>query len=139
MNTHINANKLNYYPNWRNVVHPIPTSEGGYVEWLTLFCTQTGIDHSIIASKKRFQVWSNAFAELSFKNTSIRLNYSLKPDEKAHLINAFSFEPDHCDDPDVYRTYTELLNDIDFNLARTVAENVGGVTPDKPARANHGK
>lgn len=50
-----------------------------------------------------------------------------------------SFELSHCDDPDVYKTYTKLLNNIDFDLAKAVAQNVDGVVPDKPARPNHGK
>lgn len=64
---------------------------------------------------------------------------SLAPHEKSHLIEALSFELDHCDDPAVYEGYTKLLNNIDFELAKTVATNVGGVVPDKPVRANHGK
>jgi catalase len=59
--------------------------------------------------------------------------------EKKHLIDAFSFELDHCDDPIVYETYTKLLNCIDFELAKNVASNVGGIIPDKPGRENHGK
>lgn len=64
---------------------------------------------------------------------------SLKDYEKKHLIDAFSFELDHCDDPVVYETYTKLLNCIDFELAKKVASNVGGIIPDKPGRKNHGK
>jgi len=64
---------------------------------------------------------------------------SLMPHERAHLVSALSFELSHCDDPDVYKTYTELLNNIDFDLATKVAINVNGVVPEKPARANHGK
>lgn len=64
---------------------------------------------------------------------------SLTPHEKAHVLAAFSFELSHCDDPDVYKTYTKLLNNIDSDLAKTVAQNVGGVIPEEPARSNHGK
>ena len=64
---------------------------------------------------------------------------SLAPHEKKHLVDAFSFELDHCDDPVVYETYTKLLNCIDFELAKEVASNVGGIIPDKPGRKNHGK
>lgn len=55
------------------------------------------------------------------------------------MISAMSFELSHCDDPVVYETYTRLLNNIDFDLARAVATNVGGVVPDKPVKANHKK
>lgn len=64
---------------------------------------------------------------------------SLAPHEKKHLIDAFSFELDHCDDPVVYETYTKLLNCVDFELAKKVASNVGGIIPDEPGRKNHGK
>lgn len=64
---------------------------------------------------------------------------SLEPIEKKHLISAISFELDHCDDPVVYESYTKVLNNIDFDLAKQVATNVGGVIPEKPARVNHGK
>lgn len=56
-----------------------------------------------------------------------------------HLISAISFELSHVEDPIVFQTYTKLLNNIDFDLAKKVATNVGGVIPDKPARQNLGK
>ena len=64
---------------------------------------------------------------------------SLVPYEKKHLVDAFSFELDHCDDPVVYETYTRLLNCIDFELATKVASKVGGIIPDNRGRHNHGK
>lgn len=64
---------------------------------------------------------------------------SLAEHEKKHLIDAISFELSHCDDPVVYETYTKVLNNVDFELAKQVAINVGGVVPEKPARENHGK
>ena len=54
---------------------------------------------------------------------------SLTDYEQAHLISAISFELSHCDDPVVYETYTKLLNNVDFDLAKQVAINVGGVVP----------
>jgi catalase len=64
---------------------------------------------------------------------------SLAPHEKVHLVAAISFELSHCDEPEVYKTYTKLLNNIDFDLAKAVAQNIGGVVPEKPARPNHGE
>ena len=64
---------------------------------------------------------------------------SLAPYEKKHLIDAISFELDHCDDPVVYQTYTKVLSCIDFELAKEVASNIGSTIPDKPGRENHGK
>lgn len=63
---------------------------------------------------------------------------SLSEIEKTHLISAISFELDHCGDPTVYKTAILRLNDIDFDLAKQVATNVGGPLPDKPGHANHG-
>lgn len=51
---------------------------------------------------------------------------------------AISFELSHCDDPQVYETYTKMLNNIDFNLAKSVAWKVNGIIPKEPARQNHG-
>lgn len=45
----------------------------------------------------------------------------------------------HCDDQRVYGGYIKILNNIDFDLAVTVAKNVNGAVPDKPARINHGQ
>jgi catalase len=55
------------------------------------------------------------------------------------LISALSFELSHCDDHRVYKSYTQLLNNIDHDLAKAVAISVNGVIPDQPARQNHGK
>lgn len=64
---------------------------------------------------------------------------SLTPYEKAHMVAAFSFELSHCDDPIVYENYTKLLNMVDFDLAKQVATNVGGIVPEEPMRANKGQ
>jgi len=61
---------------------------------------------------------------------------SLAPHEKEHLINAFCFELSHCDDERVYKRYTDLLNNIDFDLATTIARRVNGTVPDKAGRSN---
>jgi catalase len=63
---------------------------------------------------------------------------SLTGYEKAHLVDALSFELSHCDDPVVYKNYTKLLNNVDHDLAKQVANNVGGVMPEGPTRGNHG-
>lgn len=64
---------------------------------------------------------------------------SLSPVEKRHVLNAFSFELDHCDDPLVYERASLRVNDIDEELAKLVATNVGGKQPSKPGRPNHGQ
>lgn len=72
--------------------------------------------------------------------TQAQLFYNtLSEVEKGHLISAISFELSHCDDPTVYKTATLRLNDIDHDLAKRVAINIGGPIPDKPGRTNHGR
>lgn len=56
------------------------------------------------------------------------------------MISAFCFELSHCDDESVAHTYSHVLQNIDFDLAKTVAEMVDGTPPDKTkVRPNHGR
>ena len=64
---------------------------------------------------------------------------SLTFNEKAHLQSAIAFELSHCDDPQVYKTYTKLLNNIDTPMAEVVAGMVNGTTPEGPPCENRGK
>ncbi|TFY83326.1 hypothetical protein EWM64_g686 [Hericium alpestre] len=64
---------------------------------------------------------------------------SLNPNEKQHLIDGASFELNHCDDPVVYEQYTRVLNNIDLELAKAIAINVGGIVSEVPDHANQGK
>lgn len=59
--------------------------------------------------------------------------------EKIHLANAISFELSHCEDPVVYKSNINVLNNIDLELVMSVAANVGGDVPTQPSRRNHGK
>lgn len=63
---------------------------------------------------------------------------SLAPYEKAHLIDAIAFELSHVEEQQIYETYTKILNNIDFDMAKSVAEKVNGEIPKSPARDNHG-
>ncbi|KAH9947715.1 catalase [Amylocystis lapponica] len=120
----ITKGQINYWPNRKEVARPVPTNEGGYADFA----------QKVAGIKQR--VRGTKFQE-HFSQAQLFYN-SLKPWEKAHLVSAISFELSHCDDPIVYESYTKVLNNIDFDLAKQVAINVGGVVPDKPARANHG-
>lgn len=64
---------------------------------------------------------------------------SLSPIERKHLVDAISFELSHCDDPLVYQNAIPRLNDIDHNIAKQIALNVGGPLPENFGRTNHGK
>lgn len=125
MRHRITAGTMNYWPNRKEIFPPVPPKQGGFHTYPSKI---EGIRERVRG--KKFQEHYDQ-AQLFFN--------SLAPHEKKHLIDAFSFELDHCDDPVVYETYTRLLNCIDFELAKKVASNVGGVIPDKPGRKNHGK
>ncbi|CAL1696356.1 unnamed protein product [Somion occarium] len=121
----ITSGEINYWPNRKEHYKPVPPDQGGYHEYPQKV---SGIKQRLRAPK--FQEHYNQ-AQLFYN--------SLQPYEKSHLISAISFELSHCDDPVVYETYTQVLNNIDFDLAKQVAINVGGVVPDKSARPNHGE
>ncbi|PBK83955.1 catalase-domain-containing protein [Armillaria gallica] len=116
---------VNYWPNRNAIGQPVPPAQGGYAEYPQKV---SGIKQRVRGAK--FQEHFNQ-AQL-FYNT-------LAPHERAHLISALSFELSHCDDPVVYETYTNVLNNIDYDLSKIVARNVGGITPHSPARENPGK
>ncbi|KAI0762682.1 catalase [Fomes fomentarius] len=116
---------VNYWPNRHSTAPPVHPSDGGYAEY----------PQKVQGIKQRLR--TEKFQE-HFDQAQLFYN-SLTDYEKAHLAAALSFELDHCDDPVVYETYTKVLNNIDFNLAKQVAVNVGGVIPDKTARENRGQ
>jgi len=120
----ITKGEINYWPNRKEVARPVPTNEGGYADF----------PQKVQGIKQRVR---GAKFQEHFNHAQLFYN-SLKPWEKSHLISAISFELSHCDDPVVYESYTKILNHIDFNLAKQVAINVGGIVPDKAARQNHG-
>lgn len=65
---------------------------------------------------------------------------SMSPHEKLHMVKAFSFELDHCDDPTVYhRMAGTRLAEIDLGLAQKVSEVVGAPMPEKALKPNHGR
>ncbi|KAI0932534.1 catalase A [Taiwanofungus camphoratus] len=120
----ITKGQINYWPNRKDAGRPVPAEEGGYADFA----------QKVAGIKQRTR---GAKFKEHFNQAQLFYN-SLTPYEKTHLISAISFELSHCDDPVVYESYTKVLNNIDFNLAKQVAINVGGVVPEKPARANHG-
>ncbi|KAF5392730.1 hypothetical protein D9757_000999 [Collybiopsis confluens] len=121
--SYIHKSPVNYWPNRKGAGPPVPVEKGGYQE------------QKLAGIKQRIR--TPKFQE-HFNQAQLFVN-SLAPHERAHMIAAFSFELSHCDDPVVYETYTKLLNNIDFDLAKEVAANVGGIVPDKPGRPNNGK
>ncbi|KAF5331157.1 hypothetical protein D9619_006054 [Psilocybe cf. subviscida] len=116
---------LNYWPNRDNAAHPVPPAEGGYHEYA----------QKVSAIKQR--VRSAKFQE-HYNQAQLFLN-SLSPVERKHLVSAFCFELSHCDDERIAKTYSHILQNIDVDLAREVAEMVNGTLPEMQLRPNHGK
>ncbi|KAF8520224.1 catalase [Hysterangium stoloniferum] len=115
---------VNYYPNRLEQVLPVPKAQGGYAS------------HPDRVDGKKERIRSPKFQE-HYKQAQLFYN-SLSPYEKEHVIQAFSFELSHCDDPVVYKRMSERLENIDSELARRVAVAVGGTIPEKGKR-NHGE
>ncbi|KAL7626476.1 catalase 1 [Parahypoxylon ruwenzoriense] len=120
----ITRGSVNYWPNRFEARPPAQASEGAYPE----------PKFNVQGIKARTK--STKFKE-HFNQAQMFYN-SLSEPEKRHLAAAFSFELDHCDDPVVYERMSQRLAEIDLALAQTVAEMVGGTTPEKQTRVNHG-
>lgn len=116
MNQRIHPGKVNYWPNRFNVAPPATQAEGAYIDY----------PEKITAMKQRLH--SKKFLD-HFSQAQLFWN-SLAPHEKSHIIDALSFELDHCDDPTVYERMVERLTEIDLHLAQAVAEKVGAPTPE---------
>ena len=125
MRHRISKGNVNYWPNRFEANPPASISQGGFISFPA---KQQG-------SKDRQT--SDKFKE-HFNQAQLFYN-SLSDIEKMHVAKAYSFELDHCDDPTVYKRMSERLSFIDLPLAQKVAKNVGGDTPKKPAKDNHGK
>ncbi|KAL7920191.1 catalase-like domain-containing protein [Trichoderma austrokoningii] len=121
----ISKGKVNYWPNRFEAQPPATEEEGGYVDY----------PERVIGIKERAK--SAKFKE-HFSQAQLFFN-SLSQIEKAHLMAAFSFELDHCDEPIVYERLVKRLADIDIGLAQSVGKMVGGPVPETKGRPNHGK
>ncbi|KAH8673356.1 catalase [Xylariales sp. PMI_506] len=121
----ISKGTVNYWPNRFGIQPPAKPEEGAYPDFAQRVA---GIKARAAGPK---------FKE-HFNQAQLFLN-SLSPPERAHLMSAFAFELDHCDDPIVYERMSLRLADIDLDLAQEVAEMVGGPVPEKESRANHGQ
>ncbi|KAM0256105.1 hypothetical protein ACHAQJ_005192 [Trichoderma viride] len=121
----ISKGKVNYWPNRFEAQPPATKEEGGYVDY----------PEKVMGIKERAK--SAKFKE-HFSQAQLFFN-SLSEIEKSHLLAAFSFELDHCDEPIVYERLVKRLTDIDLGLAQSVGKMVGGTVPDNAKQTNHGK
>jgi catalase len=116
---------VNYWPNRKNIAAPVPPEQGGYLDY----------PEKVAGIKQRAR--GVKFQE-HFNQAQLFYN-SLADHEKNHLVSAISFELSHCDDRVVPNPIIKVLNNIDFELAKTIARNVGAEVPEAPARPNLGK
>ncbi|KAJ7254955.1 catalase-domain-containing protein [Mycena haematopus] len=122
----ITKGNVNYWPNRYEANPPVAVESGAIKEH----------PQKVMGTKQRIK--TPKFQE--FLNQAQLFYNSLAPIEQQHLINAVSFELDHCDDPLVYEPAIARFNDIDGDLARRIAANLGLPAPTTPgAQANHGK
>ncbi|CAD0106437.1 unnamed protein product [Aureobasidium uvarum] len=121
----ITKGTVNYWPNRFEATKPATAEEGGYVDY----------PQKVAGMKARLR--SKKFSE-HYNQAQLFYN-SMSEHEKMHIMNALSFELDHCDDPVVYKRMVERLCEIDLDLARGVAEMVGADIPEEARRVNSGK
>jgi len=121
----ITKGTVNYWPNRFEAAPPATSSEGAYIEY-----PQKVSGIKARTKSKKFGEHINQ-AELFYN--------SLSAPEQAHLTAALGFELDHCDDPLVYKRICERLSEIDVDLARSVADMVGGDPPQGGKRQKHNK
>ncbi|GAD91562.1 catalase A [Paecilomyces variotii No. 5] len=121
----ITAGTVNYWPNRFQAVPPTKPENGGFVSYPERF---HGFKQRALSDKFR-----------EHHNQAQLFYNSMSEHEKHHMVKAFSFELDHCDDPIVYERMALRLAELDLDLAQKVAENVGAPIPTKALKANHGK
>jgi len=116
---------INYWPNRKDINRPVPPQEGGYLEYA----------QKVEGIKQRAR--GPKFQE-HYSQAQLFYN-SLAPHEQTHLMNAIGFELSHCDDPMVYKSYMDVLQNVDLDLAKSIALKVDGKLPEKADRPNHGR
>ncbi|KAJ6178556.1 hypothetical protein N7519_009017 [Penicillium mononematosum] len=126
MRHRISKGKVNYWPNRFEALPPAKAEDGGFVSYPEKV---SGIKNRALSEKFR----DHHTQAQTFYN-------SMSEHEKSHMMKAFTFELDHCDDPIVYeRLAGTRLAEIDLQLAQRVAELVGAPIPDKQLKPNHGR
>ena len=124
MRHRITRGKVNYWPNRFDVVAPQKFDHTEAIEY----------PQSVHGVKQRYR--GPKFDE-HFNQAQLFYN-SLARHEQQHIINALSFELDKVNEMEIVQRMIERLNQVDFELAKQVATNVGGDIP-KDSRPNHKK
>ncbi|MFD1851449.1 catalase [Oceanobacillus bengalensis] len=113
----INVGKVAYHNNSLAANTPAPATEeeGGFVHY------QEKVEGSIVQSR------SESFSD-HFSQPKLFWN-SMSPNEKQHIIDAFSFEVGHVKDKKVRQQVVDMFANVDLNMATKIAYNLGATPP----------
>ncbi|BFZ64057.1 catalase 1 [Saitoella coloradoensis] len=121
----ITEGKVNYWPNRYSSIKPTPPSGG------------SGGFETYRQEVNGFKQRKRGPKFYEHLNQATQFYNSMRPHEKRHMTNSFVFELSKCDDPQVYTTMIERLNMVSFELACTVATQVGVAPPEKPFKTEY--
>ncbi|KAG1051033.1 hypothetical protein G6F43_006737 [Rhizopus delemar] len=120
MNFNCHKGAVNYFPNTMqgNTPAPAAAKDGGYIE----------VPQKINGVKQR----GKHGKKLEFYSQAQLFYNSLTTAEQQQVVNNFRFELGRCNNFTVRENYVKLLNHVDHNLARRVANGIGVKPPEKP-------
>ncbi|QQZ08971.1 catalase [Heyndrickxia vini] len=120
----IHHGQTSYHRNGLNAnqPQPVPVEKGGYEHY------QEKVEGNKIRGR------SDSF--LDFYSQAKLFYNSLAPYEQRHVKNAFSFELGKCKCDMVKYNAVDLINHIDRQLAKEVAENIGTLLPEQNLEVN---
>lgn len=120
----IHHGQTSYHRNGLNAnqPQPVPVEKGGYEHY------QEKVEGNKIRGR------SDSF--LDFYSQAKLFYNSLAPYEQRHVKNAFSFELGKCKSDMVKYNAVNLINHIDRQLAKEVAENIGTLLPEQNLEVN---
>ena len=127
MQMKIPQNRTNYFPNSLGGGCPMaaPESMGGFVHYAEKVEGQK--------IRKRSESFSDHFSQ-----ATLFLN-SLSMPEKEHLVEAAHFELGKVESKEVRERMVELFNNVDHELAKSIAQGIGVAAPTQAVSKNHGK
>jgi len=135
----IATQKLNYFPNRLSAVGEAPRpGNGGETQGLSGPYKADAFKSSMARIEgMKERVKAPKFME---RYKQARLFYNSMTDvEKAHMLDAFSFELSRVDDVGVRERIVAMVNEVDHGLACGIASNIAVPEPPAPKEANDGR
>lgn len=145
----ITKSKVNYYPNRFDVPKLAAGGDdlrrkgetndpnGNNIDLAKAVEEQAYVDYPAPVAGPTFKTHTRGPKWAEYRSQAQLFYNSLTDYEKSHVIEALSFELDHCDEPIVYERLVTRLNEISNDLAVAVAQNVGGPIPEPAANINY--